>query len=199
MNTPDDQILSEARMLAVETELIYRCAQHLLAKLTDNANGYPTRASGSIGGSGGSEVDDYGEAVTYTSTERAALSPDEARRTKERYANTLREARKRLIEPLNITALWLQGVDVKPTEDAAPSNDIWCDNHIKYGQKEPRWQRNKVCRFCYEVNADRGDYPTQRLCDLRSRKSRISMDDLERLMPKAEPAKGKKTKRKKAA
>lgn len=213
--TPDSQIQTEARLLAAESELIYRCAQALIARLTDNSNGYPTHASGSIGGSGGGEFDDeeeskfspssddrdhtFGHASTLksTSTERAALSTDEARRTKERYARTLQEARRRLVEPLNITRLWLNGVDFRPTEEAASTNDFWCDNHILFGMKEPRWQRNDFCRFCYDVKRSRGEYPNQRLCDIRSSKGKITVADLDRCMPRAVPAKGKK--RKKAA
>ena len=211
--TTDLDIITEARMLAAESELIYRCAQQLLQRFADNANGYPATPADIAGNYHEPEESKYhppsndathewGHAPTHktTSTERAALNLDEARATRDRYIKTLQDARKRLIEPLNISKAWLEGVSVRITDDAAPTNDIWCENHIKYGMKEPRHTRNKVCRFCLEVHADRGDYPNKRLCDIKALKGKINAADLDRCMPKPTPiAKNKRTKRKKAA
>lgn len=182
----DADILKATRQLAAESELIWRCASTLLAKLDDFGAGYP---------SGGSTSPSSG-------TEPVDMTIDEAKRTRDRYIKAIAAAERAMAEPLAITKHTLEGWIVEPTKDAAPTNDIWCANHIQYGMKEPRWQRNLVCRWCYDIKADRDDYPNKALCDLHSIKPRITVADLDRLMPKVVPItknKGGKKRGKKAA
>lgn len=152
--------------LAGQMQTIAAQLNNALHNLNEAQPGYPTTASGAT--PGGSTPPD-GE--TFTSTERAALTPDQARTSQHRIHELINQLRTPTIELYSLIQKWSYQLHTEPTDKN--TNNEWCDSCLRLQRCEPRYRSN-WCWFCADMRATYGRLPSLELLEHHHRGERIT-------------------------
>lgn len=121
-----------------------------LTTLHESLGGWPTSAPGAAPETGGGSIDLdelINGAVTLTTVERLAGQRDAARADLRIIHRALARASNDMKTAAELTRKWA-GDTAGAKAPAAYDSGIWCENHLRHGQKEPRGANALNCDFC---------------------------------------------------
>jgi hypothetical protein len=162
--------------LADQMQTIANRLNNALNNLNEAQPGYPTKASGAPPGSTTSEDNE-----TYTSTERAALTPDTARTSHKRIHELINQLRNPTIELYSLIHKW--AYEIHTEEPDTTTNTQWCNSCLRLQRCEPRY-RNTLCWFCHDMRTTHHRLPSLELLERHHRGERITTKQREQDKPK---------------
>jgi hypothetical protein len=159
--------------IAEQVDILRRAHRNLRDHRRANADGYPTQSMGG-GGSPTNEVDDDGTPIPQHSDPVGRLvvtfdtASDAAGIALVNLTRHIRDA------SLELEAAIGDVARLTPPVKITDPDQLWCENCLRAGIREPREAGRKVCRWCREETADHGRRPSPRLVHAHARGTRIT-------------------------
>lgn len=131
--------------------------------------------------------DPTGDAATTNSSAR-----DEGRHARRRIEALVRDLADNYRQLVIAIDDWNPGPELQAGfRDARDitNETVWCENHLDYGQREPRRPGSRNCGWCDKVKSKyKGRLPGRALIDAHHRSNRLTDTDYRRLLALDHPA-----------
>lgn len=168
--------ITNAKVLYTDAHTLKTHVADALDHIDTSLGGWPPDSTNATGGGGGEEG---------SRTERTAFKADKARADLDAMVRAVKAATPHLQTAAAIARRWsMFRTDGRSVVDqlAAIEADIWCANHLRHGEHEPRWEQHKLCQFCYEFQAKYKRSVPVEVFNLKRTKSHIFESDVKRIL-----------------
>lgn len=166
--------------IMLEATTLVAIIEPALMGLDTGKAGHPTHTPGANPNSTPSTGPD---AITGSTTERAALTPDRADLDEQALYKAIRAAHTQLRLATILARRWANPTTIDvPTRIAAIDQDLWCDNCGRWGFHNVRRPNGKHCEFCAGFNSTWKQLPPRDVLELQAAKGRIYVNDIRRIL-----------------
>lgn len=198
--TPTDAA-RHVRSIVLDAMVVQARAIRAIAHIDQSRGGYPATASGATTNGGGDRtIHVDGDTIPVTATEARVIAfPDDpAGDAYRRVCNDLPRLAADMAAMAKLVTAWTPEDSLpnrwsNAAEQLEEIDQIWCPNHLRFGEHEPRADKRVLCRWCDDIKRTTGSAPDEQLIRLRKVRHRITTTDYEQFRRRAAGKKKRKT------